>query len=335
MKARRPLRVAVAGATGTLGTELLAMLDARRFPIAAIVALATERSGGESLEFQGEIYEVGTEPGRLRGCDLVFLCAPPAASLDLVRLALRLEVPCIDLSGALAPQPAVPLLVADVAAPPEMLRQPVIAAPASAALAWAPVLVPLGRAAGLRRVVGTVLTSVSREGRLGIEALSSETIALFNQQDLPEAPHFGRPVAFDLLPAVGEVEEDGSTAMESSLASDLRRLVGEGVGIAVSSVRVPTFAGDAATLCLETETALDPREARELLAKAPGVELWDVDAEGPNTRATAGRDVVLVGRLRRDPSSERGLLLWLAADTLHLAAANGVKLAEARFGFSE
>jgi aspartate-semialdehyde dehydrogenase len=123
--------------------------------------------------------------------------------------------------------------------------------------------------------------------------------------------------------------------MECSLASDLRRLVGEGVGIAVSSVRVPTFAGDAATLCLETETALDPREARELLAKAPGVELWDVDAEGPNTRATAGRDVVLVGRLRRDPSSERGLLLWLAADTLHLAAANGVKLAEARFGFSE
>ncbi len=335
MSPRRALRVAVAGATGSLGGELLSVLDARRFPVASIVPLATERSRGESLEFQGEIYEVGTEPARLRGCDLAFLCAPPAASLDLLRLALQLSVPCIDFSGALATQPAVPLLVADVAAPAEALRQPAISTPAGVALAWAPVLAPLLRAAGLRRVLGTVLTSVSGAGRLGIEALSSETIALFNQQELPEPPHFGRPVAFDLLPAVGDVEEDGATAVERALAHDLKRLLGDGIGVAVSSVRVPTFAGDAATLWIETEAALDPREARELLAKAPGVELWDLDAEGPNTRATAGRDVVLVGRLRRDPSCERGLLLWLAGDTLRLAAVNGVKLAEARFGLGD
>ncbi len=329
------MRVAVVGATGTLGSELLAVLDARRFPVEAVLPLATGRSGGEGVEFQGEVYPVETEPERLRGCDLVFLCAPPAASLEVVRFALRLEVPCIDLSGALAAQPAVPLLVADVSAPAEALRQPVVAAPANPALAWAPVLAPLGRAAVLRRVIGTALTSVSGGGRLGIEALSSETIALFNQQELSESPHFGRPVAFDLLPSVGDVEQDGSTAMESCLARDLRRLLGEGVRTAVAGVRVPTFAGDAATLCVETDEPVDPRQARELLAKAPGVELWDVDAEGPNTRACAGRDVVLVGRLRRDPSSDHGLLLWLAADTLHLAAVNGVKLAEARFQLGE
>lgn len=326
------LRVAVAGATGTLGGELLAVLDARRFPVTELVALATEHSGGESLEFRGDVVEVGTDPERLRGCDLAFLCAPAAASLDLVRRALQLSVPCIDLSGSVAGQPAVPLLVADVAAPPEALRQPLVACPSTQALAWAPVLAALSRATPLRRVVATALTSVSGAGRLGIEALSSETIALFNQQELPDAPYFGRPVAFDCLPSVGEVEADGSTAAESALARDLHRLLGEGVGIAVSSVRVPTFAGDAATLCVETGSPLDPREARALLAKAPGVELWDVDAEGPNTRAAAGRDVVLVGRLRRDPSCEQGLLLWLAADTLHLAASNGVKLAEARLG---
>lgn len=330
MSPRRPLRVAVAGATGTLGGELLATLDARRFPVGSIVALATERSGGESLEFQGEIYEVVTEPARLRGCDLAFLCAPPPASLDLLRLALELSVPCIDLSGALSAHAALPLLVADVGTPLPALRQPAIATPAGVALAWAPVLAPLARAAGLQRVVGTALSSVSGAGRLGIEALSSETIALFNQQDPPEPPHFGRPVAFDLLPAVGDVEEDGSTAAERAVASDLRRLLGEHIGVAVASVRVPTFAGDAAALCVETERELGPREAREALAKATGVELWDVDAEGPNTRAAAGRDVVLVGRLRRDPSHDRGLLLWIAADTLHLAAVNAVKLAEAR-----
>lgn len=330
MTERRPLRVAISGATGTLGTELLSVLDTRRFPIGELVALCTERSSGESLEFQGEIFEVGTEPGRLRGCDIAFLCSPPAASLDLLRLALQLEVPCIDCSGALAGRPEVPLVVADVGCPPEALTQPVMASPASAALAWAPVLAPLAAAAGLRRVVATALVSVSGGGRLAIEALSSETIALFNQQDLPEPPHFGRPLAFDVLPAVGEVEEDGSTAAESALARDLRRLLGEGTGVAVTTVRVPTFAGDAAALCIETVQSLDPREARAVLAKAPGVELWDVDAEGPNTRATAGREVTLVGRLRRDPSHERGLLLWLAADGLHLAAVNAVRLAEAR-----
>lgn len=330
MSARKLLTVGVAGATGGLGAELLSVLDARRFPVGQIVALATERSAGESLEFQGEIYDVGTEPGRLRGCDMIFLCAPPSASLELVRLALHLEIPCIDLSGALSAQPAVPLLVADVEAPTQALAQPVIAAPATLALAWAPALVALARVAGMRRVVGTAFVSVSGGGRLGVEALSAETIALFNQQDPPESPYFGRPVAFDVIPAVGDVEENGSTAVESALANDLRRLIGAELAVAVTCVRVPTFAGDAVSLCVETETPLDPREARATLAKAPGVELWDVDAEGPNTRATAGRDVTLVGRLRSDPSSERGLLLWLAADTLHLAAVNGVKLAEAR-----
>lgn len=334
MSARRPLRVAVAGATGTLGTELLAALDARRFPVSAIVPLGTRRSAGESLEFQGEIYEVGTEPGRIRGCDLLFLCAPQTASLELLRLALQLSVPCIDLSGALAAREEVPLVVADVAFPPEALSAPVVAAPASAAVAWAPVLAPLGAAAGLVRVVATALTSVSGGGRLGIEALSSETIALFNQQELPETPHFGRPVAFDVLPTVGDVEEDGSTAGERALAHDLRRLLGADLGVSVSSVRIPVFVGDAGALAIETREPLDPREARALLAKAPGVELWDVDAEGPNTRATAGRDVPLVGRLRRDPSCERGLLLWVTGDGLHLAAQNGVRIAEARLAAS-
>jgi aspartate-semialdehyde dehydrogenase len=326
----RPLRVAVAGATGTLGAELLTVLDGRRFPVGSLVPLAGEGSAGESLEFQGEIYDVGTEPARLRGCDLAFLCAPAAISLDLVRLALHLEVPCIDLSGALSPQAAVPLLVADLGCAADALAQPVLAAPASAALAWAPVLAPLARAVGLRRLVATAMTSVSGGGRLGIEALSAETIALFNQQDVPEPPYFGRPVAFDLLPAVGDVEEDGRTGAEASLSRDLHRLLGADLAISVTSVRVPTFVGDAAALCVQTREPLDPREARELLLKATGVELWDVDAEGPNSRATGGRDVTLVGRLRRDPSCDNGLLLWVAADTLHLAAVNAVKLAEAR-----
>ncbi|CAG1002054.1 aspartate-semialdehyde dehydrogenase [Myxococcaceae bacterium] len=334
MKGGRPLRVAVAGATGTLGRELLAVLEARRFPVGDLVALGSERSQGESIEFREDVFEVTSDAERLRGCDLVWLCSPPGASLEILRLALRLGVPCIDASGALAGRDEIPLVVADLSPPADALAGPVIASPASAALAIAPVLAPLAAQVGIERVVATALASVSGGGRLGIEALSAETIALFNQQELPEPIRFGRPVAFDVLPSVGDVEEDGATAVESWLARDLRRLFGADLGVAVTAVRVPTFAGDGAALCIETGGTLDPRQARTLLAKAPGVELWDHDAEGPNTRASAGRDVVLVGRIRRDPSSERGLLLWLAADTLHLAALNSVRLAEARVAAS-
>lgn len=332
MSGSRALRVAVAGATGALGGELLTVLDARRFPLGELVPLASEGSRGESLEFREELYDVESDPARIAGCDLLFLCAPPGPSLDLVRVALRGQVPCIDLSGALVASAEVPLAVADLGVPPEALRQPVLASPDGVTIAFALALAPLARAAGLRRVVATTLESVSGGGRGGLEALSAETRALFNQQDLPEPTVFGHPVAFDCVPLVGARGEAGGTEHESALARSLRRLLGSELGVAVTAVRVPTFAGDAGTLALELERPLAPREAEALLAKAAGVELWPPDDPGPTTRATAGRESVLVGRLRADPSLATGLLLFCAADGLRLAALNGVKLAEARIG---
>jgi len=314
MSPRRALRVAVAGATGSLGAELLATLDARRFPVAELVPIATERSAGDAIEFQGGVSDIATDAARVARCDLAFVCAPPPASLELVRAALRAEVPCIDLSGGLAGQDGVPLLVADAGVDPSELARPVLAAPATVALALAPVLAPLAASAG----------------RLGIEALSSETIALFNQQDPPDPPYFGRPVAFDCLPAVGGAAEGGRTLGEEALERDLHRLLGAPPGVASTVVRVPTFSGEAVSLRIRTRDGLSPEAAVEILDKARGVEVWRDAADGPSTRACAGRDVVLVGRVRADPSAPGGLLLWLVADMLQLAAANGVKLAEAR-----
>jgi len=331
---KRALRVAVAGATGTLGGELLSVLDARRFPLGELVPLATQRSAGDAIEFRGEVYAVGTDPSRLRGVDLAFLCAPPVGSLEIARRALHECVPCIDLSGALCDSPDVPLLVADLDPTAEALLQPVLSSPASPALGWAIVLRPLDCAAGLRRVTATSVHSASSGGRLGIEALSSETIALFNQQDPPEPTVFGYPVAFDCVPAIGEPEPGGATTFESALARDLQRVLGTHVAIAATALRVPTFSGDGAALALEFERALPPDEARAALAKAPGVELWDSVRPGPATRATTGREDVLVGRLRADPTQERGLMLWLAADSVRLAATNAVKLAEARLALA-
>jgi aspartate-semialdehyde dehydrogenase len=334
VSAARGLRVAVAGATGALGGELIEVIEERRFPAINLLALASERSLGETVELRGDVFDVESGARSLRSLDLLFLCAPPPASLEWARLALRESVPCIDLSGALAGAPDVPLLAAELAPSAEALRAPILAAPAGPALAWAIALAPLARGAGLVRVVGTALESASSGGRRGIESLSAESIALFSQQDLPDPTVFERPVAFDCVPALGEAATEGSTPHEDALARDLERLLGAGLRIGATTLRVPTFVGTGASLAVETREPLSPSEACALLAKAPGVELVDPALSVPTTRTAAGRDVVLAGRVRRDPSCERGLLLWLAADALRLAAVNGVKLAEARLASS-
>jgi aspartate-semialdehyde dehydrogenase len=326
---RAVLRLGVVGATGALGGELVGLLEERRFPVGELLPIATEDSRGAAVELRGEAWNVVGPDAPLRGLDLLFLCAPPTVSLELARRALHAEVPCLDLSGALAGMPEVPIVVAALGAGVEQLRAPIVAAPASPALAWSLALAPLASAAGLERVVGTALVTASAGGRRGIESLSQESIALFNQQDAPEPEVFGRPVAFDCLPDLGDLDEQGDSPLERALARDLRALIDPDLRVAVTAVRVPTFAGDGATLAVETARPLAVDAARAALEKAPGVQLWDEEAAGPTTRASAGQDDVLVGRLRRDPSVERGLLLWIAADALRLAARNGIQLAEA------
>lgn len=326
------LRVAVIGASGALGSEVLAVLDERRFPLADVVPVATDRSLGSEVELQGESYPILTEVPRLDAIDVLFLCAPASASLEFARAALRERVPCFDLSGALALQPDVPLLAADLGWSEDDLAKPLVATPAGAALALALVLAPLEREVGLRRVLVTSLEAVSGAGQQGMESLSQEVLAIFNHGELPQSLVLERPVAFDLLPAVGEIEASGSTSHEEALVGALRRLLGRAeLPIAATVVRVPTFTGDGASVAIETEAALDPARAVELLAKAPGLALERDDPRGPTTRSTSGSELVHVGRLRPDPGPAHGLLLWTAADAVRLAASNAVRLAEARF----
>jgi aspartate-semialdehyde dehydrogenase len=272
----------------------------------------------------------------LRGLDLIVLCTPPHAALELAREALRAEVPCIDCSGALAGAPEVPLLVADLSASAAELASPAVAAPAGPSLAWALVLSALERSAGLRRIVGTVLQSAAWAGRSGIEALSRETVALIAQREIESPSVFPAQVAFDCLPWAGQggaamdPEAGGASAGELALVRDLERLLYRQVPTAVSLVQVPTFVGDGTALAVETERRLADAELAGIFEKAAGVEAWEGSEAGPTTRDTTGRDRVLVSRVRRDPSAENGLLLWAVADALRLAAANVAKLAEAR-----
>jgi aspartate-semialdehyde dehydrogenase len=328
--ARTGARVALVGATGALGSEVLAELDSSRLRLAELLPLATDRSLGQEIEFQGELYPVQTGARSLRGFDLALCCAPAAASLEWVREALRAEVPCIDCSGALLASPEVPARVAGLTAAAGAAQAPVVTAPAGAALAWAFVLAPLHEAAGLRRVSATVLDAASAAGRDAIEALSAGSLALFGQEEPPEPGPLGRPLAFDCWPSGGPYAEDGVAAREAEAVAGLRRVLGAELEMAVTIVDVPAFVGQACALAIETERPLEPKQARERLAAAPRVELWPDGADGPNLRAAAGRDAVIAGRLRRDPGAPQGLLLWTVADVLRLAAANAVALAAER-----
>ena len=319
----------VVGATGALGTELVSVLNERRFPAAELIPLATERSMGNEIEFRGEEYPLLTEVPQLEATDLVFLCAPPAISLEHAGRALRAGVPCFDLSGALAGQPDVPLLVADLASPAD-LAKPLLATPGGAAAAVALAVAPLAAEGGLKRLVATALAAVSGAGTQGVESLSREVLALFNQEEAPDPATFGRPVAFDCLPVVGDLNGDGGTASELALTRDVPRLLGRpDLAVAATVVQVPTFHGDGISLALELERPLELARAAELLGKVSGV-IFQHDPGGPSTRAAVGDEHVRVGRLRVDPSVSAGLLLWVVADAVRLCAVNAVRLAEAR-----
>lgn len=328
--AERGLRVGVVGATGALGGEILAVLDQSSLRIEELVPIATDRSLGEEIEFQGADRPVLAEPPRVGALDLLFLCAPASISLEYTREALKASVPCIDASGALAGAPEVTPRVAAFGPLENPEAHPLLVAPPGAALPWALALRPLADAVGLRRVVGTSLQAASAGGRQAIESLYQESVALLNQEEFPEPSAFSRPLAFDCLPAVGEVEESGICAGERAVVQALENLLPGPPRIAVTHVQVPIFVGFGATATIETERPLSALEAAELLAKAPGVELWRDDPGALTLRAVAGLEEVVVGRVRPDPSVEHGLQLWIAADALRVAAVNAVQLAVAR-----
>jgi len=328
----KELRIAVAGGSGSLGRELISVLCDRRFPAAEIKAFATDRSIGEEVEYDDEFIPIEPAPKTLKGYDALIVCAPQAAALDLVREALQSQVPCIDASGAMAASEEVPLYVEDLCDPAMIATAPLIASPAGVALAWSHVLAAVEGSAGIERVVGTILYASSRAGRAGIDALSNETIHLLNQKEPPPSDAFANPVAFDCFALPGDGEADNAAPAERALVRDLRRLVSGDLEVAVATVQIPTFAGDGSSLTIQTRSALGVEAARELFAKVPALEVWDEDEITPSTRDSAGRDVAIVGRLRADLSVAHGLQLWLASDTLRLAALNAAKIAETRLG---
>jgi aspartate-semialdehyde dehydrogenase len=328
--AGRGFRAVVVGATGALGEDVLEVIAERELPLTDLVPVATDESLGRDVEFQGTTRPVLTGPVPLHAGDVVFLCVPRDAAAPWIRRALEAQAPCIDLSGSLAANPEVPIAAADLAESRSALRHPLVSCPPGPALALALALAPLEARFGLRRAVATTLESASGAGRAGVKTLEAEVVALFNQEEAPESTVFAGPVAFDCVPELEHpADPHGVGPEEGALVAAVQRLVRSDLALALTRVRVPTFAGLGASLAIETREPASAEAVREALLKSSGVELWDPEAVGPTTRDAVSRAVVLAGRVRRDPTATpNGFLVWVAADPVRLAASNAVRIAE-------
>jgi aspartate-semialdehyde dehydrogenase len=339
------LKVAVVGATGAVGTEMLRILESREFPVDDLVPLASSRSAGRTISFRGRdvtVQELSLHA--LRGTDLSLSAAGASVANSFVRDAAAAGTVCIDKSSAFRMEPDVPLVVPEVN--PEALEGSprVIAVPNCTTIVAMMALAPLHRAAGLRSLVLSSYQAVSGAGRGGTRELADQIEKLHDQVEelghpdveaLPTGDVFGKTMAFNVLPKIDAFADDGSTGEEIKTVQESRKILGiPDLDVAATCVRVPVPVGHSVSLLARFSRAITPEEARELIQQAPGVELLDDPANGvyPSPLEAAGRDEVLVGRIRRTPGHEDSLLLFACGDNLRKGAAlNGIQIAERLF----
>ncbi len=318
--ARRDLVVAVIGATGVVGEELLALLETREFPVGELRAFGSEESAGAELEFAGERLVVETlDPARVARADLVF-CAAPGVLAPLLEPIEASGARLVDLSGGLELDLGVPLWLPGASAGPGRAWR---AIPRGVVAALGVALLPLHREVGLERVTAVSLEPALGVGRRGVEELSDQTLALLGGMtgEAGESAVFPQPLAFDCLPSVGLALEGGETSEERRLVHVLRRLLAApGLAIEATRVRVPVFAGSLACVHLATARELSPERAIELWEKDPAVEVLPGDVL-PTPRGTGGADRVRIGRVRRAAGPAPGLAFALAQDDLRRGAA--------------
>jgi aspartate-semialdehyde dehydrogenase len=333
----KALRGGVVGAAGAVGSRVIEVLSERRFPLRELRLMATARSAGREVVFDGERLRIAeTHPESFSGLDLVFLAVPGSrVSRELVPEAVRRGCTVIDKGSAFRMSPGVPLVVPEVN--PEALagHSGIIASPNCSTIQLVVALAPLMRAAGLARVMVSTYQAASGVGQGGMEELRSATAEAL-RGGAPDSHAFPRTLAFNVVPQCDAFSDGGFTVEELKLTRESRKILDRpDLPLAATAVRVPVFVGHGESVYLETERPLGIDAARGILRQAPGVLVLDDPATGsyPTPLDAAGRDEVMVGRLRSDPDFPAGLHLWIAADNLRKGAAtNAVQIAETLMG---
>jgi aspartate-semialdehyde dehydrogenase len=326
------LNVAVVGATGMVGQEMLRVLAQRSFPVGRLKALASERSQG--LEVHGDGHKVAVETLRedsFEGVDLALFGTGADVSLIYGPLAVEAGALVVDNSSAWRMKENVPLVVPEVNPGDIRDNEGIIANPNCCAIPLTVVLEPLRKEAGLRRVLVSTYQSASGAGRALVEELAEQTRAVVAGKR-PEAVVYPQPLVHNVVPGGWKPALEGYNEEEVKIAQETRKILHQpDLPVAASCVRVPVPIGHGEAVFLETERMLAAEDARLLLGMAPGVIVED-DPHArlyPTPAAVAGKDEVYVGRIRNDLSCSRGLALWIVSDNLRKGAAlNAVQIAE-------
>jgi aspartate-semialdehyde dehydrogenase len=322
-------RIAVVGATGQVGTLMLRLLREREFPAREIVPFASERSVGRELEGVGTVQALTDET--IQGFDLALFSAGGSTSGEWAPRFAGAVV--VDNSSHWRMHEDVPLVVAEVN--PEALdgHRGIVANPNCSTMQMVVALKPLYDAAGIERLVISTYQAVSGTGKRAIDELLEQSHALLHEREIPEPQAYAHQIAFNALPHAGSFPPgEDHTDEERKLINETRKILGdESIRVSATCVRVPVVTGHSEAVNVQTREPLTPARARELLAAAPGVTVVDdpATAQYPLAIDAAGRDDVLVGRIRRDPGHEHALDLWIVADNLRKGAAtNAVQIAE-------
>jgi len=329
------LKVAVAGATGEVGRAMLSILEQRQFPVGELVPLASERSAGDSIKFQGKSVIVrNLAEYDFADTDLALFSAGGSVSEQYAPVAAAAGCPVIDNTSAFRYDDEIPLVVSEVNphALDDYKKRNIIANPNCSTMQMLVALAPIHRACGIERINVATYQSVSGAGNAGIEELAKQTKALLSFQEV-EKSKFPEQIAFNVLPHIDDFQDNGFTKEEMKLVWETQKILEDDqIGVNATAVRVPVFYGHAEAVHLETREAIEVEQVRHLLEEAPGVTLIDDRSAGgyptPVSHAS-GKDDVFVGRVRRDLSHPRGLNLWIVSDNVRKGAAlNSIQVAE-------
>ena len=327
-------RVAVVGATGAVGQQMVACLEERNFPVARLVPLASERSLGKKVTFLGKEIPVEVlNEDSFDGVEIALFSAGGGISKEYGPIAARAGAVVVDNSSAWRMDPEVPLVVPEVN-PGDIglyTKTGIIANPNCSTIQMVVALKPLHDAARIKRVVVSTYQAVSGTGQKAVDELAEQVRALLSCQPTKNKIYPHR-IAFNCLPHIDVFLENGYTKEEMKMVNETHKIMGDdSIQVTATTVRVPVFYGHSEAVNIETERKLTADEARQILAKAPGVKVVDNPAknEYPMPLDAAGQDLTLVGRIREDFSIANGLNFWVVADNLRKGAAtNAVQIAE-------
>lgn len=338
------MRVALVGATGAVGTQMLSILEQRDFPAAELIPVASPRSAGRRLPFKGSTIEVvALDESVFEGVDLALFDVPDELSAEWAPVAASKGAVVVDNSAAWRMDDRVPLVVPEVN-PDAAKDRPlgIIASPNCTTLAMVVPIAALHRRYSLNRLILASYQAASGSGVPGIDELWDQTEVVSKESDkvreglardvIQAGDTFRHPIAMNVIPQCGSVKEDGFTSEELKLCYETRKIMGlPDLRATATCVRVPVVVGHGVSVHAEFESPVDVAEARDILSQAPGVEVLDDPEAGvyPTPLIAAGEDPCYVGRIRRDPFDPNALELFCVADNLRKGAAlNAVQVAE-------